>query len=331
VILREYLYVDTDKVRSMQAQLDGGIAEAENSTTRSDKNTGVGVKGIVNHYQQWGGEQTIQKSLGDALFPLLEDGLESAGVLRDVSEELSDPKFWISDRIQKELPPGSLIRLTSLGSLFDARYIASIFAGFASTYMGLRQLGAVPGQVPGQPRKPAPPVKAARAADIVRELEDKIPDFGKMQGDGSEIISTDALRAMVRVSRGLFTPGLHLNLTPTEDDKLTVSARLQEGRQFLDTDTEILFARYGTQRQEWTAVGTVGHYGAKDAEGFSTDTQLVSGPSVNRGVTAQYINSLMAFIGRFGFADLPQYPGFSIVPLGVYRLISPSFETDPRG
>jgi hypothetical protein len=35
-VLREFLYVDTDKVRGMLAQLDGGIAEEERQTNKND-------------------------------------------------------------------------------------------------------------------------------------------------------------------------------------------------------------------------------------------------------------------------------------------------------
>jgi hypothetical protein len=36
LVLREFLYVDTDKVRGMLAQLDGGIAEEERQTNKND-------------------------------------------------------------------------------------------------------------------------------------------------------------------------------------------------------------------------------------------------------------------------------------------------------
>ena len=38
----EFLYVDTDKVRGMQAQLDGGLAEEEHQTSKNGRRAGVG-------------------------------------------------------------------------------------------------------------------------------------------------------------------------------------------------------------------------------------------------------------------------------------------------
>jgi hypothetical protein len=58
MVLREFLYVDTDKVRSMLAQIEGGIAEEARETERRDKRTEAGVKGVGLHQQSWGSEST---------------------------------------------------------------------------------------------------------------------------------------------------------------------------------------------------------------------------------------------------------------------------------
>lgn len=83
MILREFLYVDTDKVRAMLAQLDGGVAEEERETNKQEKKYTVGPRSVAQHLQVTGGERYTQKSLGDAIFPMLEAALESEGLLRD--------------------------------------------------------------------------------------------------------------------------------------------------------------------------------------------------------------------------------------------------------
>ncbi|MFB4299713.1 hypothetical protein [Actinomadura sp. NTSP31] len=115
-----------------------------------------------------------------------------------------------------------------------------------------------------------------------------------------------------------------MNLTPTNYDALTVSARLQEGRQFLDSDPDVLFARYGTGKQEWTTVGMIGHY-AELAPVNLDDASFIEGDRILRGRTADFINKFMNLVGASGFTDLPQYPGFSMVPIAVYRaIVAPS-------
>ncbi|PSK99306.1 hypothetical protein CLV63_10327 [Murinocardiopsis flavida] len=326
MILREFLYVDTDKVRSMQAQIDGGISENQGNTTKKMKTTSGGTKGILSHQQEWGTEVHVSKSFGDAMFPILEESLESLGILKDISEELTFPEFWSSDALQHEVPIGSIVRISALGSLFDARYVATSFANFATIYTGLQGIGAAPRSSKVTNGKQQQ-TRNQRRGNVnnekieIEELEKMIPDF-EMPGEPGKAIGADRLRSLVRISRGMFNPGLHLNLTPTQDDRLSIGARLQEGRQYLDSDPEILFARYGTKKQEWTIVGTVGQYSRMEDAVYPGDPGLADAINVYRNRTAEYINSFMGAMGAQGFSDLPQYPGFSLVPFAVYRVIS---------
>jgi len=48
------------------------------------------------------------------------------------------------------------------------------------------------------------------------------------------------------------------------------------------------------------------------------------GQSVSRTKFVNGLNSLMSLIAGLGFADTPPYPGFSIIPIAVYRLIPKS-------
>jgi hypothetical protein len=50
--------------------------------------------------------------------------------------------------------------------------------------------------------------------------------------------------------------------------------------------------------------------------------QWVSGDGgVNRAEFGRYVNQLATMLGNLGFTDLPQAPGFSIVPWAVYRTL----------
>lgn len=322
LILREFLYVDTDKVRGMQAQLDGGIAEEERQTNKSDKKTEVGAKSLGAYSRGWGEENYIQKSLGDALFQVLEETLDSQGLLKDLSCELSDPDFWYSDYFREEVPPGTLVRITAMGSLFDARYAASLLAGYATTYSGLQNLEVVPTTNRKPPTGKSQGSRNTPVANRIDQPEDLIPEFGPVPQMGGSDVDAKFLRSIVKVARGLFTPGLHLNLSPANNDQLTVGARLQEGRRFLDSETEILFARYGVGKQLWTLVGSIGHYARPEDKLMPEDPGLVSSANqVIRVRFADFVNSYMRFLGSLGFADIPQYPSFSVVPLAVYRSV----------
>ncbi|MFF5391173.1 hypothetical protein ACFY5H_22950 [Streptomyces sp. NPDC013012] len=318
MILREFLYVDTDKVRAMLAQLDGGVAEESRETERKERRTTIGPRVAGQHFQGAGSETYTNKSLGDALFPMLEEALESESLLRDVSEEASDAQQWTSGELKNGLPPGSLVRITAMGSLFDTRYAASAFAAFGSVVMGLNDLGYLPTVKPasqGKGRQGGQQGRAPkqRTTDGPAALEESIPDFPDIGGADGKI-----LRAFVRVSKGVFAPGLHVNLTPAEG--VLINSRLQEGRQYLDSESDILFARYGTEQQEWTVVGSIGSYGTEETSLPDMSFHNVDG-SVNRAKFAEAMNAQMRNLGRLGFIDLPQQPGFSLIPFAVYRSI----------
>ncbi|MFH8492466.1 DUF6414 family protein [Streptomyces longisporoflavus] len=319
MILREFLYVDTDKVRALLAQLDGGIAEESRETERREKRTTFGPRSAAQHLQGTGSESYTNKSLGDALFPTLEEALESELLLHDISEEASEVDLWESGILKTKYPPGSLVRITAPGSLFDTRYAASAFAAFGYVNVGLKGIGASPSNEPQRAGKGKQAQQRPKKSEGgVDQLEDAIPDFPAIEGtDGN------TLRSFVQISKGVFTPGLHINLTPAKG--ALVSARLQEGRQYLDTEAEILFARYGTERHNWTLVGSIGSYGTEEVELPDTDFHKSDG-SIDRGEFAEAMNAQMRNLGRMGFIDLPQHPGFSLIPFAVYRAIPRSAE-----
>ncbi|MFJ8566974.1 hypothetical protein [Streptomyces sp. NPDC093514] len=323
MILREFLYVDTDKVRAMLAQLDGGIAEEERETSREEKKNTVGPRSVVQHLQTTGTERYMQKSMGDALFPMLEDALESESLIRDISTEVADISRWESGEIKELAPPGSLVRITAKGSLFDTRYAANTFAAFASVNVGIQGLGVTP-EMPGNRPPPKkgkptqPQLRSQGATQATPQLEDAIMDFRDLNG-----IDGNTLRSMIRMARGIFAPGLHLNLTPVNSGDVLIGSRLQEGRQYLDTEADILFARYGTEKQDWTLVGSVGSYGPKNTQ-LPDFNFTDAGGFLNRARFADALNGFMRNLGGMGFIDLPQYPGFSLIPFAVYRAI-------PRG
>jgi hypothetical protein len=101
---------------------------------------------------------------------------------------------------------------------------------------------------------------------------------------------------------------------------LAITARLQEGRRFLDSEPEILFARYGLQPQDWTLVGTVGSYSVAADFEYNSPEMMAGGRPSRPGIVAG-INDLLELLCTLGLADLPQHPGMSIVPFAVYRPI----------
>ncbi|WP_456243122.1 DUF6414 family protein [Streptomyces canus] len=108
--------------------LSANSPQRQRETSSQEKRYTVGPRSVAQHLQVAGSERYTQRSLGDAIFPTLEEALESEGLLRDISEEAADPSQWGSGGLERIAPPGSLVRITAMGSLFDTRYAASVLS-----------------------------------------------------------------------------------------------------------------------------------------------------------------------------------------------------------
>lgn len=111
----------------------------------------------------------------------------------------------------------------------------------------------------------------------------------------------------IRAVRGMFPDGLHLLLQPAGANGPAITARLEEGRRYLDSDPGVLFSRYGLAEQEWTLVGIVGHQAAK-AEPMQETVAESAGETFSRTGMIGIVQGLLAQMGLAGLIDMPQTP-----------------------
>lgn len=314
-VLREFLYVDSDKVRAILGQLDEGVREELQRTERATKSTSAGTRAFAWHQRENLDEARVSRSLADSNFPELEQMLEAEGLLCDLSDKLSAADNWLDDDWRRDAPPGALIRITLRGMLFDARYVAQVLSGYASVVAGLQGIGVMKGS-PGSKTQE----RQARTSDP--QIEDNIPLFAPVDA-GESKVNRSYLQAIVRIAKGAFTQGFHLLLLPDDGADYAVTARLEEGRRYLDSTPEILISRYGIEPQEWTLVGSVGHYPSKDAGEPPPFADVTGGTgTVSRTRMADVVQTVVRHLAATGLVDLPRYPSFSVVPIAVYRSTS---------
>lgn len=327
--LREFLYVDVDKTRALLAQLDEGIIEQVQVRDARRKVFGGGVKAFVEASEESVSEEATQKSMADAFFPVLESALESLGELRDISEEARDENNWSDDNLmRKAYPPGTIIRVTASGFFFDSRFFADSIANVVAVGVGLENtLNARPEQpaapVPPRAKQPRPAGAGSGSRIAVAKEWPDLPLEAQIPLDARPLgLSGEQMRGLIQVARGLYSPGLNLQLFPVANNDAMISCRLQEGRRYLDSERDVLFARYGVTLQEWTVVGYVGQFA--DSLGEFPEYNFMSGAGIVRSRFTKFIHLFLQFLGTSGFADLAQQPSFSVVPLAVYRYLNPS-------
>lgn len=323
LFLREYVYVDIDRVRGLAGQLYDGIPERATNISARQRSFEVDAK-IVRAGRAAGQEDSTERSLGDSLFKDLEADLEALGLLADISETLSNSTDWNDDSVA----PGQMVRITAPGSLFHPAQLSEALVGLATAAHGLGELGVSNEGSAALPPK-AKTDAQRKAVRAVRQQQGQEPRFPEDYLPHGEVpvmgVDRSQLSGMIKVVRGIFGEGVHLHLMPAGPDGPTISTRLEAGRRFLDSSPEVLFSRYGLGRQEWTVVGIVGQLG-RDATPEAVADLMNEDGTVGR---AKFVDLVGNFLGSTsGLVDLPQAPGFSLVPLAVYRTIGHSVVPD---
>lgn len=321
-VFREFLYADLDRARSLIAQLAGGVPEEERGTSGASRRFNVGAASYFGYNSERRTEEYQQRSLLDALFPELESILEAEGWLTDISDIIhGDAEV---PELTDAVTPGSIVRLTADAQLFDSEYIARVLGGMSVAVGGIGAVATSPDPTPQtskkhNERKPRNPPIPPNYAETGR-LEDLVEPFSSELAAG---VTPEMFRGVIRTARGMFHQGLHVLILTRGTAGWTATARLQQGRRYLDAEPDVLFSRYGTTPQEWTIVGTIGHFSEPFQAAGLDDLNFMSdgGMTISRPQFVSGLNALMSHVAGFGFADTPPHPGFSVIPMAVYRII----------
>src|SRR5690348_4228706 len=112
--LKEFLYVDVDRVRSLLSQMAGGFIEEIRTSSSSDMTGGaqavvfgVGAKGDYTRSAQ----HEEARSLQDLTFVAFERLANENGMIMEFPGELMDVESWDSGAVHEALRPGQLIRV----------------------------------------------------------------------------------------------------------------------------------------------------------------------------------------------------------------------------
>lgn len=325
--LRDYLYLDVDKVKSIAGQFDFGTLDEVRETTVKKRKGAVGWDKVLSVGGEKSHESYVQRSMLDSLFPELESELED-GWLVDISREFAKGGEYL-DEIKSLRPEGSLFRLTAPGLMFNPEFFQQSMVQFSSLLGGVEMLTAVMSadQEGAGIKKGAPPKSRRSNSEAYRNIpespvaEDFVETFTKVDESSPEYF-----KSIMRMVRGFSSDGTTLFLESDDgDNAITLSARFQQNRRYFDADPILLASQYGLSRQTWTIVGTIGHYTRP-----LTEVQLLSALESARGTLGadgtfrrryliRMMSNVMHQFGASGVSDIPQHPGISAIPIAVYR------------
>lgn len=306
--LRDFIYVDVDRVRSLLAQLAGGVVErsVERLTKSREARAGGSIFGL---FELGGGllreratEQT--KSLQDALFLLFEDAASQSGLF-DLEVDLSDSSQWADGRVHAALRPGQLLRVTALTRILDAQHFQARVERFAewpalvTSFAMSDQLSSIKSPKERERRIQAQVAQEFGSLDGVKKIGDFVNIFLAGQ-----------------ITMRQFPCGV-------EHPKFGLSGSLLGRPGYLQEEREALFAKYGSLVSEWTVVSQVATVSAEGEGRTEIELgELVSGDEIDRASMEDAAAQLMQVMESLGVAEGPAFPTVTVTPLAVFREFS---------
>lgn len=131
--VREYLYIDAQRVRNLLAQVQAGAPENISESTQRSRKLAASFAKIVGLSAEMTGssERQESRSLNDLHVTMLEESALAMGVLSDVSVAASKRKNWLRGKLHSKLGEGSLIRLEADTRIIDSKNFTDAFSSFS--------------------------------------------------------------------------------------------------------------------------------------------------------------------------------------------------------
>lgn len=313
--LKEFLYVDVDRVRSLLSQLAGGFIEQIRSSTGSNLSGGaqamifgVGAKGdrtVSSQYEE-------ARSLQDLTFAAFESLANENGYVSDLTPEYMEAEKWADGTIQTKLLPGQLIRASCAVQLLDAGFFRSRVERILKLAEALVEMDS-----PGSPSRSSSPSKRAdankgadkqRAAKLAEMIGMPLGQFIAIS-DAVEAFSGDSV--LVR----LFPCG-------TDYPEFAFTGSLLGRSEYIQAERENLFSRYGQIPTRWTTVFQVAAVPQRIesvAEDVSKLPTTGADGQVIRSNMEKIAANLLSTMEQIGIVEGARWPAVSITPLGLYR------------
>jgi hypothetical protein len=243
--IRDFVYVDIDRVRSLLAQLAGGVVEqsVERLSKSHEARAGGSLFGLFELggalFRERASEQT--KTLQDAIFLLFEDAATEAGLF-EVAINLADPSHWVSGRVHESLRAGQLLRVTAPTRILDAEHFRDRVERLAD-WSRLVATFSLSGQLDH--------IKSTKERD--RRIEMQTAQV--LGGPGA----LDEIKRIGEFIHVFLAGQISLRQFPCglEHSKLAFSGSLLGRPGYLQEEREALFAKYGSVVTDWTVVSQV--------------------------------------------------------------------------
>lgn len=282
--VREYIYIDTDRVRSLLAQMseDGLPTDIEKSKTRSGR-LGASVKVLS---ADFGGDlaESRTSALGDLYVSMLEEVAVRSGYLAEPPTEILQTKLWLRGKVRAKIKPGLLFRISAPTTVLNAQHLIRL-------------------------------TKQAMVHWNVKQQE-----TGEAGMRLLELLYGDDLAVSIRpAEQGEDARAAFVGTIPADHDFAPLKNELilqRYGVQPSQMTTLLQVARVSTERDRSTArLDDIGGRLRRAADSGG-------GAAIDREAIDSFIAQIGEQFERNGLSPVPRWPAIAVIPLAIYRSVS---------
>lgn len=307
--MKEFLYVDVDRTRSLLAQLQGGLVEGLTSESASTEEGAASVSlfgiGGSGGYSREARHQE-SRSFQEMVFVAFEALADHGKLITDLGPDVGLVEAWDSGAVHAALAAGQLVRITCDVQLLDGSLFRQRLERLDKMVDGILALtGGV------TPRNSTPKQRAAMSSTARSAL---------MGG-----VTSEQLHAMSDFVEAFVGESIAFRALACGADHLAhgFGGTLLGRAEYIQEERESLLSRYGTVASNWTCVMQVAAVPEKEddeSEEVKAERDTAGGGFDRAGMESMVL-SLLGLMERMGVMDGPRWPTVSVTPLAVYRTI----------
>ena len=299
--LKDFIYMDIDRIRSFTSQLYEGIPESIDSKNGKEQDVKGNVKGSV-PFLGGGGveggllfrkETTETKSLQNYIYTLFENKLSDLEKFKVLNEMFGEEE-WGNGIVRNDLKETDFIKITANVKIFDYEYLDNTFKMIKELPEIITELSLMNSNK--SERKQA-------KKQMLKEMG--VLDWSNIINPMSEFINT--------MYKGIIS----LKIYPAGTDSTPyLLGRLT--KKYLQYDRENLLFQYGTEpNQKWTIVGQISSI-PDDKDVTAEEPQ--QGAGYNMMDMENMMEHLLKLMVNTGLKFSVSYPSIGIIPLAIYRI-----------
>jgi hypothetical protein len=307
--VRDFIYLDVDRLKSILAQIDKGYIEQQASTRAQAKTGSAGAEAAIPGLVKLGGtgqlvwsqQATETRTLHDHIYAYVEERLKSERLILDLNERL-DEASWLDPDARATVASTAYVLVRGRMVFNDLERMRTVLREVNDI---VRLVAKV--SLPETPQLPEPLNRAQRR----QELRSAPRVSGSAQ---PEVISSDLQELLEKIFHTLMPARYVAKVFPfPSQPEARITASLDQTQWLRESPNGIIY-KFGTApSQQWTLFGQV----ASIPEPVPDDSGPVWSLGGSLDVALAQVFRGMRELDRM--AGSVSYPEIAVTPIAIYR------------